>query len=204
MTTHDISDNDFVIKVIQFLENSHGISFFITTKDFDVLYNWWEKRIPLPVLKESIGNVVERWNKKNKKINSFLNFSYEVKKNFAASMQLIVGTEVEVLEETRDGGSDELGEVEEFMSSFPGELEELRGEFESILAKLKKKEEIDLEKFQTILVAHFEGDRELEMKVKIFKNSLAPALRTPEIESRYRYNFLLNKYNIPDFETIVI
>ena len=75
-------DKDFVIEIIQYLQNKYDIIFFITPRDFDVLYNWWEKRIPLRIIKESIINVVDRWKEKGKGINSFANFSYEVKKNF--------------------------------------------------------------------------------------------------------------------------
>jgi len=31
------------------------IRFFISTRDFDVLYHWWEKRIPIEIVEQSLG-----------------------------------------------------------------------------------------------------------------------------------------------------
>ncbi len=53
-------DFDYIIRIIQFLDLHHGIRFFISSKDFDILYRWWEKRIPAAVIRESLDRVVER------------------------------------------------------------------------------------------------------------------------------------------------
>lgn len=192
-------DKDFVIEIIQYLQNKYDIIFFITPKDFDVLYNWWEKRIPLRIVKESIINVVDRWKKKEKTINSFANFSYEVKKNFKAFLQLSVGSENEI--QTPEE-KDPFAEINDFFNNYPLQLTPLKEEFDNIYQKIKKNKSIDVELTRTheTLVNLFKDDNELNLKVRIFLDNLSPVLRKPEIEQRYRLNYLINKYNIPDFE----
>jgi len=191
---------DFVTRAVLFLENTYGVHFFITPKDFDVLYRWFEKRIPFPIVKESIANVVERWKEKNKTVYSFSNFSYEVKKNFTTFLQLNVGATVDV---TRDKPeTDEYAEAQHFFDFFPPDLASLKQDFENIFRQVKNKEEIELAPVYRKLVDLFEDDEELKIKVAVFSRSLAPELQKPEIENRYRLNYLLNKYRVPDFEML--
>ncbi len=190
----------FVTRAILFLENTYGIHFFITPKDFDVLYRWYEKRIPFPIVRESIGNVVERWKEKNKTIYSFSNFSYEVKKNFNTFLQLNVGASVDV---TRDKpGTDEYAEAQRFFDRFPPALVTLKHDLEEIFRRVKNKEEIELAPVYRKLVELFDDDEELNIKAVVFTRGLSPELRTPEIENRYRLNYLLNKFHVPDFEML--
>lgn len=191
---------DFVTRTILFLENTYGVHFFITPKDFDVLYRWHEKRIPFPIVRESIANVVERWKEKNKTIYSFSNFSYEVKKNFNTFLKLNVGASVDV---TRDKPeTDEYEEAQHFFDSFPPDLASLKQDFENIFRQAKNKEEIEPAPVYRKLVELFKDDEELKIKVTVFSRSLAPELQKPEIENRYRLNYLLNKYRVPDFEML--
>jgi hypothetical protein len=197
---NDNAGRDFVIKVIQYLENTYGIIFFITTKDFDVLYRWYEKRIPIHIVKESISNVVERWSQKNKKIYSFSNFYYEVKKNFKAFLQMSVGRETEGEVSETEAAANIYTEIENFFKNYPDDLVTLKGEFEGIYQQVKNKENVELEPLYERLVDLFKEDEALNLKVTVFTQSLAPELRKPEIKNRYRLNYLLNKYNIPDFD----
>jgi hypothetical protein len=194
---------DFVIRVIQYLDYTFKIRFFTTTRDFDVLYRWWEKRIPMHIVKESIANVVERRTQKNKKITGFSNFYYEVKKNFQVFLQLNVGGE------DREPGSEktavaggEYAEFETFFENYPEDLTALKEDFETLFQKIKNKEDVEPGALHQKLVELFKDDEELNMKVAVFARSLAPELRKPAIENRYRLNYLLNKYRIPDFEII--
>ncbi len=198
--SYDNAGRDFVIKVIQYLENTFGIIFFITSKDFDVLYRWYEKRIPIHIVKESISNVVERWTQKNKKIYIFSNFYYEVKKNLKAFLQLSVGREAEGEVPEPEIPANFYAEIENFFKNYPDDLVTLKGEFEGIFQQVKNKENVELEPVYGRLVDLFKEDEVLNLKVVVFSRSLAPELRKPEIENRYRLNYLLNKYNIPDFE----
>ncbi|MDQ1354447.1 MAG: hypothetical protein QG657_4756 [Acidobacteriota bacterium] len=199
---------DFIIKVIQYLENSFKIHFFITPKDFDVLYHWYEKRIPLRVIEESIVAVVERWTQKNKKISSFSNFYYQVKKDFETFLQLQVGAESKSRLTDSMAGDRENENVfeyeytawENFFNNFPGDLAALKEDFERIFQQVKNKEKVEAVPVYEKLVDLFKEDETLKLKVAIFYRNLAPELRKPEIENRYRLNYLRSKYNIPDFE----
>lgn len=201
---------DFIIKVIQYLENSFKIHFFITPKDFDVLYRWYEKRIPLRVIEESIVAVVERWTQKNKKISSFSNFYYQVKKDFETFLQLQVGAESKSRLADSLAGDRENDDVyeyeyeyavwENFFKNFPGDLAALKEDFERIFQQVKNKEKVEAAPVYEKLVDLFKDDETLKLKVAIFNRNLAPELRKPEIENRYRLNYLRSKYNIPDFE----
>ena len=195
-------DKDFVIEIIQYLQNKYEIIFFITPRDFDVLYNWWEKRIPLRIVKESTINVVDRWKEKGKAINSFANFSYEVKKNFKAFLQLSVGSEKSENETQTPEEKDPFEEINHFFNNYPDQLTPLKEEFDNIYQKIKNNESIDVELTRTheTLVNLFKDDNELNLKVRIFLDNLSPVLRKPEIERRYRLNYLINKFNIPDFD----
>ncbi len=194
-------DKDFVIEIIQYLQNKYDMIFFITPRDFDVLYNWWEKRIPLRIVKESIINVVDRWREKGKAVNSFANFSYEVKKNFKAFLQLSVGSEESDNETKNPEEKDPFAEINHFFNNYPLQLTPLKEEFHHIYQKIKKNENVDVELTRTheTLVNLFKDDNELNLKVRIFLDNLSPVLRKPEIEQRYRLNYLINKFNVPDF-----
>ncbi len=199
---------DFIIKVIQYLENSFKIHFFITPKDFDVLYRWYEKRIPPRVIEESIAAVVERWSQKNKKISSFSNFYYEVKKNFETFLQLHIGAESKTIPADSLARDSENGNAygfeyaawENFLENFPSDLVALKEDFERIFQQVKNKEKVESAPVYEKLVDLFKEDETLKLKVAVFNWNLAPELRKPEIENRYRLNYLRSKYNIPDFE----
>ncbi len=229
-TKKDISkdaDKDFIISVIQYLDYQHNITFFINTKDFDCLYNWWEKRIPMRVIRESISAVVKRWQKKNKPVSGFSNFKYEVRKNFASFLQLSLGSESAEIDtdvgktannneskETKavvaDAGSAAVSqektdhhhfeEIDVFFNRFPEPLNPLREGFERLYDCLKEKQPIDSESLYKKLVEFFAEDTELNLKTSIFLKNLAAPLRKPELEQRYRLNWLKSKFNIADFE----
>lgn len=199
--TNQDNGYDYVVRVIQFLEYTHKIRFFITTRDFDVLYRWWEKRIPMRIIKESIDNVVERWTQKNKKISGFSSFYYEVKKNFQVFLQLSVGGEDRESEpKDAEVPGEEYAEIETFLQNFPADLVPLKEEFAALLQKIKNKQEAEPGVFHQKLVDLFKDDDDLNMKAALFTRGLAPELRKPAIENRYRLNYLLNKYRIPDFD----
>jgi hypothetical protein len=106
------ADYDYIIRIIQYLDYHFGIYFIITTRDFDILFRWWEKQIPLEVITDSIRNVVLRWQVKKKSINGFSNFSYEVKKNFRLFMELNVG-------DSQRTEKNELYDIQQFLKTFP-------------------------------------------------------------------------------------
>ncbi len=201
MSHPSTDDKDFIIRIIQYLETAHDITFFITPKDFDCLYNWWEKRIPLKIIFQAISAVVERWQVKRKMITCFSSFKYEVKKSFEAFMQLYVGGDMgagdkNVVTEPHDP----FRELQLFADSFPSSLIVLKEDFEALFLSLKNTRTAEPELFYRKLTDLFVGDAELDLKTTIFLKHLVPELRKPEIEQRYRLNFLLNKFHIPDFQ----
>jgi hypothetical protein len=198
MSGYRVSDYDFVVKIIQYLEQSCGVVFFITSRDFDILYNWWEKGIPVKVVKESLASVVERWKKKNKKIVSFSNFNYEVKKNLKTYLQFHVG----IANGESKAKKNQLEELEAFLKNLPTPLLFLEQDLKIIFERMKEKKPVDLDTFYEKLVNRFNDDDDLSVKVKIFRRSLSPELHKPEIEKRYRLNYLLNRFNIPDLQMI--
>lgn len=188
------SDYDYIIRIIQYLDYHFRIHFLITTRDFDILFRWWEKQIPMKVIEESICNVVKRWKNKGKRINGFSNFSYEVNKNFRLFMELNVA----------DSGrteKNELFEIEKFMMEFPPELNPMKSDFKKILRKMSEKKSFDLNPLNEKMLLLFESDPDLDLKTRFFMKNLARDLRKPEIEKTYRINYLYHRYGIPDFET---
>ena len=194
---------DFVIKVIQYLEYTFGIRFFITPKDFDVVFRWYEKRIPIHIVKESMAIVVERRAQKNKKISSFSNFYYQVKKNFETFLQLSLGAESEAPQGDSKVNENPYEEIENFFKNYPEDLIPLKQDFETFFRQIKNKENVDPVHVYKKLADLFAGDEEINLKVAVFSRSLAPELRKPEIKNRYRINYLINKYHIPDFEILI-
>lgn len=194
-------DKEYIIKVIQHLHFHYNIIFFITTSDFDILYHWWEKRIPFPIIKDSIGRVIDRWALKNKKIESFSNFSYEVRKSFQSFLQLNVGGGG--LEPNGDAGetaAPPIDPVEKFLNDLPEALISLKTDFEMLRDGRDNNESVDMGPVMEKLVKLFETDNDLNIKCNVFLRNLAPELRKPAIEMKYRMNYLINKFRIPDFE----
>lgn len=201
-------NHDYIIRVIQHLDFQHRLSFFITPKDFDALWNWSEKRIPMRIIKESFSAVIQRWNAKNKPVTSFTNFKYEVRKNFKAFMELSVGADNVVSKPEEQGLDDSqeednrFVEVECFMKTLPETLEPLREIVQTIYDDLKQARELNLKPLHDQLVAMFADNEELNVKTTIFLTNLDPKVRKPELEKRYRLNYLLNKFHVPDFDLI--
>ena len=189
------SDYDYIIRIIQYLDYHFRIHFMITTRDFDVLFRWWEKQIPLKVITDSICNVVNRWKNKKKKVTGFSNFSYEVNKNFRLFLELNVA-------DTGRREKNELAEIEGFMKAFPPELQPLKSDFEDIAARLYEKKSIAPEILNEKMLVLFESDPDLSLKTRFFMKNLARELRKPEIEKTYRINYLYHRFGIPDFEMI--
>jgi len=86
--------------------------------------------------------------------------------------------------------------VAKFMDKFPEELEPLRKEFEEATIGEPCFWKIFCEK----LVELFKDDESLNSKTVWFLKNLDAKLRTPEIESKYRLNYLLSKYGIPEVD----
>ena len=187
------NDYDYIIRVIQYLDRRHGIRFFILSQDFDVLYRWWEKRIPEAVIRESLDRVVERGRRGRRLPDHFSVFSHEVRKNYQAYLSLGVGRQ-------SPEPTDPHAEAREFLRRLPPALEFMEEDFASFFQKRLQGEATDPLPLQERLLARFQDDGELNAKTAWFLKNLAAPLRRPEIERRYRLNFLLSRFAIPPLE----
>ncbi len=186
-------DFDYIIRIIQYLDQRHGIRFFISSKDFDVLYRWWEKRIPAAVIRESLDRVVARSQARQRPPVHFTAFSNEVRKNYQSFLDLSIGRE-------RSEPADEHAEIRNFLAKFPPDLAFMRSDFETLFSRLLQDEEIDPQALHEKLLGHFLNDGELNAKSAWFLQNLSPHLRRPEIERKYRLNYLLGKFAIPTLD----
>lgn len=186
-------DFDFIIRIIQYLDQRYHINFFIGSRDFDVLYRWWEKRIPAAVIRESLDRVVERSRSRKKPLVHFTAFSSEVRKNYQSFLELNIGRE-------RSEPADEHDEIRKFLEQFPPELEFMRNDFENLYSRLLQGRKTDAKPLQEKLLAHFLDDHELNAKSAWFLQNLSPHLRRQDIEQKYRLNYLLGKFAIPAFD----
>jgi hypothetical protein len=189
-------DYDYIIRIIQFLDRQFAIRFFITSKDFDVLYRWWEKRIPFSVVSEALRRVVERRLSRNKPVASFSVFSRDVRLDYQSFLSLNVGRE-------RTDTREEHGEIKTFLSRFPEALNFLKADFVRLGAEHIQNGAVlggQTDPVYEKLLRHFQNDSELNAKCEWFLNHLAPDLRRPEIEKKYRLNYLLHKFAIPGFD----
>jgi len=191
--TADNDDYDYIIRIIQFLERQFAIRFFISSKDFDILYRWWEKRVPYTVVSAALRRVVERRSPKKPPIASFSVFSREVRRDYQSFLNLYIGRERGELRDERD-------QVKTFLSKFPEPLDWVRVDFERLGAEFARNGRADAGPVHEKLLRHFQDDSELNAKCEWFMKNLAPALRRPEIEAKYRLNYLLHKFSIPSFE----
>lgn len=191
--THGGSDYDYIIRLIQYLDMRHNIRFFITSKDFDILYRWWEKGIPQTVLHESLDRVVERGRRRQKLPERFSAFAYEVGKNHQSFLALGIGGR-------RQEDADPHAAFADFLDKLPKELEFARNDFTAWFEKRRQGESADPVPLEEKLLAHFHADNELNAKAAWFLKNLAAALRRPDIARRYRLNYLWGKYGIPSLD----
>ena len=186
-------DQSFIFGLIGYLLDKHGISFFISPKDFDILYGWWEKRIPVHVIESSIDKVVRRRCGKGKPVDSFLNFAYEVKKNLGVHFELNIHRSVENTAQNTDDS------INRFFNSFPEAIRELEPDFIDLRHAPEERKPLLLQDIHDRMIRMFEDDEELAIKTGIFMSNLPPAMQKPGIIRKFRINYLDRKFNIPDF-----
>jgi len=187
----DLSDYDYIIRVIQFLDERYGIRLFISTRDFDVLYHWWEKRIPIEIVEQSLAAVVDRFRKRGKPLRQMESFAYEVRKNYRGFLTM------ETSQSRRLDETEPLALFRRFLEDFPEEIEILKPDFRKWLQQMAAGKPFDPDPLYEKLLALFQGDGELNSKVRFFIRNLAPELRKPEMERKYRLNYLLNRFRVP-------
>jgi len=188
------SDQDFIFSLIDYLFFQHGISFFITSKDFDTLYNWWEKKIPEEIIRRSIDNVIKRRKLRNKPVDSFMNFSYEVRKNLAAKFELNINSAPRKVQNDPDNIEKRF-----FKSLHPG-IEFLEGAFREVLEAPDSEKKGLLLAIYDKLITKYEKDEEMIIRTEIFMSNLPESMKKPEIVKKFRINYLNRRFRIPDFD----
>lgn len=186
----EAGDHGYIIRIIQYLDLRHGIRFFIGSRDFDILYRWWEKRIPEAVVREALDRVVERSRRRRKPLEHISAFSNEVRRDFRSFLALDIGRQ-------RSEAADEHAGIKEFLAQFPPQLGFMREDFAIFFARMMDGTPQDPGPLQEKLLAHFLADGELNAKTAWFLNNISPAMRKPEIERKYRLNYLLGRFAIP-------
>jgi len=186
-------DYDYIIRIIQYLDQRHGVHFFISSRDFDILYRWWEKRIPEPVIRAALDRVVERHRLQQKPLARFAVFSNEVRRDFRSFLSLDVGRQ-------RSEPADEHAGIKKFLEQFPPALEFMKEEFAGFFAKVMGGEAADAAPLQEKLLARFLDDGELNAKTAWFLKNISPSMRKPEIERKYRLNYLSGRFAIPSLD----
>ena len=187
-------DQDYIFKIIEYLLNKHNINFFITSKDFDILYSWWEKRIPQDLIKKSIDKVCKRRESRGKQIDSFMNFSYEVRKNLSYKLDLNINTDWV----DKTSGPDD--KHKKFFENFPESIKEMEDEFRMLKDASEENRAGMLKSIYDKLISKYEDDDEMNIKTEIFMGNLPAPMKKPEIVLKFRINYLNRRFNIPDFE----
>ena len=187
-------DQDYIFKIIEYLLNKHNINFFITSKDFDILYSWWEKRIAQDWIKKSIDKVCKRRESRGKQIDSFMNFSYEVRKNLSYKLDLNINTDWV----DKTSGPDD--KHKKFFENFPESIKEMEDEFRMLKDASEENSAGMLKKIYDRLISKYKDDDEMNIKTEIFMGNLPAPMRKPEIVLKFKINYLNRRFNIPDFE----
>ncbi|MEN8223240.1 MAG: hypothetical protein ABFR36_08265 [Acidobacteriota bacterium] len=190
------SDHDYIFSLIDYLFFRHGINFFITSKDFDTLYNWWEKNIPEELIRKSIDNVVKRRIARGKPVDSFMNFTYEVRKNLMTKFDLNINSV------SGQVNIDPEEKLSRFFENLSPDIKFLEKDFRRAGESSPKKKKELLSKIYDRLINKYEHDEEMIIKTEIFMSNLPEAMKKPDIVRKFRVNFINKRFNIPDFEEI--
>ena len=188
------NDHDYIFSLIDYLFSRHGINFFITSKDFDTLYNWWEKKIPEEIIRKSIDTVIRRRSARGKHVDSFMNFSYEVRKNLVTEFDLKINSVSDQAQ--RDPGK----KIDRFFENMSLEIKYLEKDFMKVRRSPALKRPELLSYIYDKLIGKFENDEEMIIKTDIFMSNLPEAMKKPEIVRKFRINFINKRFNIPDFD----
>ncbi len=189
---------DYIIKTVRKASDLLHLNIFITPKDYDIIYRWWEKKISHSIIIESMQTVHARWCKKGKTITSYSSFNYEVKKNHKSALELQTGSH----NEESSYATLNSDPVETFYNSFPADLEFCRSELHDLKNELDSGKIPDASDLNTKLLSHFSDNEKFTLECENFLNGLSPALRTDKIRERFLLNSIYSRYHIPEFSLL--
>ncbi len=174
---------NYIFKIISHLKIFHNVSFFITPLDYDVLYSWYDKKIPLNIIFFSLKRVVKRRESKGKDVISISNFSYEVRKNYKLYLERKAGS--------HDVEDKHEEQIQQSRLPLPQELDSLYLEVEQNCNSEETKD-----KFKEKLLLYFKDDEELNLQTEAFMNNLSPSLRLEKYRKEFKLNYLINKFKL--------
>lgn len=187
--------HDYVLGLIEAASQNFGLRFFITSRDFDRLFRWWEKGIPEKLVLEALGRVAARKRKKNESLKSFFSCDNEVKKLFAAYREAGVG-QVSRPQPEADTRHDESGE---FFKRPAPELAPFMGKFRRLADAAPDCRSALSRELQEEILRAYENDLELQVQTEMFLRQLAPELRRPDLIRCFQIRFLHKKLGLPGF-----
>ncbi|MCK5005343.1 MAG: hypothetical protein KAS21_09655, partial [Candidatus Aminicenantes bacterium] len=142
----------------------------------------------------SIDKVCKRRESRGKQIDSFMNFSYEVRKNLSYKLDLNINTDWV----DKTSGPDD--KHKKFFENFPESIKEMEDEFRMLKDASEENRAGMLKSIYDKLISKYEDDDEMNIKTEIFMGNLPAPMKKPEIVLKFRINYLNRRFNIPDFE----
>jgi hypothetical protein len=152
----------YIVSVIELLQREFNLYFVVSPRDFDILYRWFEKRIPLDLIRGCVTDVQERRARQGKTLDRVGDLAYAVRKAFGQHQDRSVGahgTFVPAL----DVGAQRAA----FFDHPPPDIETLVSRFSEGLMPQPPLREAVLE-FHRELLLQFEHDEELERRSTLF------------------------------------
>ncbi len=184
----NLNDYDYLISIINYLNINYHLNLKIGNKDFDTMYRWWEKDIPIKIVKRTIDILI---NTSKREIKSISSLNYRVRKEFENFLTFKIGELNE-----NDNQNKNISKTEEFINKLPKELIELKKNFKEYY----KTKDMEIKKeIENKLLEKFSGDNELKLNTEIFLSRISRSLINEELVNRYKINFLINKLGIPEF-----
>lgn len=185
-----VSDYDYFIAVTNYLDFQCRLRLPIGSNDFHLIFDCWEKGIPLRIVCQAIEKTIARKNSNNKPIRGFSDFSYQIHREFKNFIEKSVGAHFDEPQSEGDPWKD-------FFERLPGQYNSLRKELEELRDAVSCQEGTRVMEKLDRLLELFSGMEELQLKTELFSRSLAPAMRKESVIKRYRLSFLINYLKLP-------
>jgi hypothetical protein len=91
-------------------------------------------------------------------------------------------------------------DLKAFMDHYPPELSVVKHIFQDFYARRAGITDQTLDKLWNEILTLFKNDTELVTRSRIFMKNISRELQSAELERRFRINYLINRFNIPDLE----
>ncbi len=184
----------YIVSVIQMLQRKHNLYSIVTPGEFDILYRWWEKRVPLSLIDDCTAAARSKRERQGKKAPEIKDLAHPVRRSFTRYRENTIGC----LGRTENSAPPE-NTAEKFLNNPPTEIADLVGGILAPVSGFPLPEEV-VTAFQKALLERYSDDEELERRTRSFSSHLAPSLQSESLLERYRINLLISRFGIPDLE----